>query len=208
MPGFEPETLWNYEAGFKGAFDDRKLVVNLSVFYMEWDDIQLQADNPNTPFFDPATRNAGSAHSQGLELEGLWQPIETLSFNAGLSLLEAEFDEGFLPNGTTPLRKIPRAPEYTANLEAKYRFNMTSRLKAEMSLQTNFVGPHYLDITNISESKVDSYEIVNAQVSISDSSEKWSVSLWAQNLNDNTHLTRFFDVLGNPLVGQHLVVLN
>ena len=206
--GFEPETLWNYEAGFKGAFDDRKLVVNLSVFYMEWDDIQLQADNPNTPFFDPATRNAGSAHSQGLELEGLWQPIETLSFNAGLSLLEAEFDEGFLPNGTTPLRKIPRAPEYTANLEAKYRFNMTSRLKAEMSLQTNFVGPHYLDITNISESKVDSYEIVNAQVSISDSSEKWSVSLWAQNLNDNTHLTRFFDVLGNPLVGQHLVVLN
>jgi len=40
---YAPETLWNYEVGFKGEFLDRRLQVNSSIFYMDWKNLQTES---------------------------------------------------------------------------------------------------------------------------------------------------------------------
>jgi len=52
--GYSPDSLTNYEIGLKSEFFDHRLQVNLSAYYMEWDDVQLLFFNPtelgNTTF--------------------------------------------------------------------------------------------------------------------------------------------------------------
>ena len=104
--GYDPETVWNYEIGLKSEFMDRRVLTNVALYYMDWNDIQLTNDNPATPIFDPIILNAGKAHSTGIELEIQAAATERLMLGATLSVQEAEYDEGALPNGQ-PLRRIP-----------------------------------------------------------------------------------------------------
>jgi outer membrane receptor protein involved in Fe transport len=52
--GYAPDSLTNYEIGFKTELFDRRLQVNLSAYYMDWDNVQLVFFNPaalgNTSF--------------------------------------------------------------------------------------------------------------------------------------------------------------
>ncbi len=56
--GFGPETLWNYEAGVKAEVLDRRAVINVAAYYMDWASIQIAQDDPRTPIFDPIVLNA------------------------------------------------------------------------------------------------------------------------------------------------------
>ena len=207
--GFEPEKLWNYEVGAKAELLDRRLTMNASAFVMRWSDIQLQADNPATPFFDPATRNAGAAESRGLELEVRFRPVERLSLSVAAASVDAKFTEGFLPDGRTPLRQIPYSPQYTANLGAEYRQPLPgSTLDFEFRIEGQLTGVDYLDTSNIPQSRVDAWQELNAWLTLAEREDRWSVSLWGRNLTDDTRPTRFFNVATNPLVGQQLIALN
>ena len=52
--GYAPDSLTNYEIGFKTELFDRRLQINLSAYYMDWDNVQLVFFNPaalgNTSF--------------------------------------------------------------------------------------------------------------------------------------------------------------
>ncbi len=52
--GYAPDSLTNYEIGFKTELFDRRLLLNLSAYYMDWDNVQLVFFNPaalgNTSF--------------------------------------------------------------------------------------------------------------------------------------------------------------
>jgi len=206
--GFGPESLWNFEAGVKGQALDRRLQISASAFTMQWKDIQLQADNPNTPFFDPATRNAGAARSRGLELEIQARPIEGLLLSLAGALIDARFTEGFLPNGVTPLKEIPNSPDYTLNLNAAYRLPISSDLDIEATGELLFVGPDVLDISNVTNSEVDPYQQINASLALLGKTGDWSITLWGRNLTNQVNAERYFGLLTNPLTGQELIALN
>ncbi|HVK82383.1 MAG TPA: TonB-dependent receptor, partial [Verrucomicrobiae bacterium] len=90
---FDPETLWNYEIGLKMELFDRRLIANVALFYMDWQNIQITQDNPITPVFDPIILNGGEAHSQGIEIEVQAAPTDYLLIGANLALLDATYDE-------------------------------------------------------------------------------------------------------------------
>ncbi|HZZ87905.1 MAG TPA: TonB-dependent receptor [Caulobacteraceae bacterium] len=52
--GYAPDSLTNYEFGIKSEFLDHRVLLNLSGYYMQWDDVQLLFFNPtelgNTTF--------------------------------------------------------------------------------------------------------------------------------------------------------------
>ena len=55
----------NYEVGVKGRFNGMRY--DASVFYINWEDAQLNTATPNWGFF--AVQNSGGAHTTGLELQ-------------------------------------------------------------------------------------------------------------------------------------------
>jgi iron complex outermembrane receptor protein len=78
-PQFASDSLWSYEIGSKNTFLDHRLQINASVFYIDWSNIQQNVYLPACG--EQFTANLGKAKSEGGDVEILYKPIESLSFD-------------------------------------------------------------------------------------------------------------------------------
>ena len=65
---FEPEFVWSYEAGAKARLLDNRVFVAGSIFFMDYESLQLNVFGIDGDFL-PQVLNAGDAEISGLELE-------------------------------------------------------------------------------------------------------------------------------------------
>jgi iron complex outermembrane receptor protein len=79
--GYAPDSLDNYEIGLKSEFLDHRVQLNVSAYYMNWDNVQLLFFNPtelgNTTF----GVNGANYVIKGVELQGVVKPMEGLTLN-------------------------------------------------------------------------------------------------------------------------------
>lgn len=130
---FAEENLWNYEGGIRLAAANGRVRANLSVFYMDWEDLQVTT---NVALIDPITNvitfintttNAASATNSGFEFDIRAVPTDRLTLGAGIGYLNAEFDgfpDAIVQGQVTDLSgfDIPQAPEWTLNADGQYTF--------------------------------------------------------------------------------------
>jgi len=201
---FGPETLWNYEAGFKTEFADGRVRFNASVFYMDWDDMQLRVDDPNTPnSFDPRILNAGKAHSTGAEFELEAIVAKGLTLGGHLGLLDGQFDEGSLPDGT-PLDRLVGAADFSGAVYGEYTTPLGGNLNLFIRGDVVFTDSYWMAANQtIPEAEQDGYELLNARIMLSGADDRWHVALWGKNLTDEAYNIGVFDLLTNPFVGQY-----
>ncbi|WNO53756.1 TonB-dependent receptor [Stakelama saccharophila] len=86
--GAGSDNLTNYEIGLKGRFFDGLLTANLAAYYIDWRNIQVQA-NRQSDSIQFAT-NIGGAVSKGLEAEIVLAPARGLSLGLNGSLNDAQ----------------------------------------------------------------------------------------------------------------------
>ena len=188
---FDPEKLLNFEAGVKGLWLDGGLSADVSVFYMDRQDMQLRSsaqftDNPNDFVF--ITSNA-EGHSYGLEAALAWQLNDQWRLHGSLGLLESEVDAYGLEReqdieGEIIGRAFAHAPAYTVNLGATWA-NATGWMAR---LDVNAVDGFYYDYSH--DEKADSRVIVNLKLGKEWSN--WAVHGWVRNLFDEEYHTRGF----------------
>ncbi|GHC08719.1 TonB-dependent receptor [Thermomonas carbonis] len=101
----DSSTLANYELGLKSLFADNRVQVELAVFRIDWEDIQVIST------FDGASGlvNGGTATSQGIEFSSLFQPTANLRLGFNAAWTDAELTEDF------PTLVVPSDP-YIVNL--------------------------------------------------------------------------------------------
>lgn len=134
---FDEETLWNYELGIRTYLADRRFMVNATLFYMDWKDLQVSSFetivDPVTSAisFIDRTLNAASAESYGLELEFAAQLTEQFKIGGSVGLLNAEFDD--FPDANIVGQRVDlsgedmiRSPDVTAHLNAQYNVPLES----------------------------------------------------------------------------------
>ncbi|WND03879.1 TonB-dependent receptor [Temperatibacter marinus] len=92
---YGPDTLTNYEAGLKSQWLDDRLTLNLSVFRMEWQDIQRSVWS-NSVWWLNGNVNGGEAVSKGFEGSMWAQVTPRLTFNANLFLSDAKLKDPIL----------------------------------------------------------------------------------------------------------------
>lgn len=89
-PTFEPEKLWSYELGSKGAYLHGLLNLEASVYYNDWKDVQ-------TNFFTPAgltvTTNGGHIKGWGTDLSAVVIPTRDLRLGATLGWNDLEYKQ-------------------------------------------------------------------------------------------------------------------
>ncbi|MFQ5609629.1 MAG: TonB-dependent receptor domain-containing protein, partial [Woeseiaceae bacterium] len=116
---FEPEFVWAYETGIKSRLAGGAVILNGSVFYYDYTDLQVSKLENNAGVIT----NAADATIFGGEIELLAQPVDNWRVNAGLSLLNAEFDEFLTEDPSNPQlgtidlngNNLPRSPDFSAN---------------------------------------------------------------------------------------------
>ena len=81
---YNPDKMKNYEAGLKSKWWDGKLLVNASLFYMQWDDIQLNDSLSGIPdptggnyhYWQRGTFNGKKAEQKGIEITASIAPTD------------------------------------------------------------------------------------------------------------------------------------
>ena len=185
---YDEEETWNYETGIKTSWLDRRLMANLSAFYIDMKDKQVMEWRPDGT---RDIKNAAEAHSMGVELELQARPMRGLDLFAGFGYTEAEFDDWTateMDMMTYQLvtydyegKDLPNAPEYTYNLGVQYRHEIGFFGRVDL-LGT---GKFYGDSKNLAEQ--DSYELVNLRLGYE--REHFDIMFWCKNLFDEEYAT-------------------
>jgi iron complex outermembrane receptor protein len=114
------EQTWHIEGGVKTLWAGGRVSANAAVFYIDWDDLQLNVANPDVPaqFY---ISNVGGAVSKGVELEAGARLAPGLDLLTAIGYTHARFAAGSSSNGVNVEgNKIPNTPEYTASAGVHY----------------------------------------------------------------------------------------
>jgi len=113
------EHTWNYEGGLKTELAGRRVSTNLSVFSIDWKDLQLNLPNPSVPgqFY---IANVGRARSSGVEAEVNAKPRQEVMLFGAVGYTRARFGAGTTASGVAVGdNRVPNTPSYTATLGAE-----------------------------------------------------------------------------------------
>ncbi len=176
---YESESLWSYEAGFKGQMFDDKLFLNADIYYMDLSDMQVMTQvSPVAGYIS----NAASARSLGCELDANYALTSNFNVFASFGYNETKFDEFQDALGSYKDNYNPFAPRYTYSLGGTFRgfggFYASANLTG--------YGRMYLD--NANTLSQDAYSIVNAKIGYE--WKHFDVYVYADNLFNKNYDTR------------------
>jgi iron complex outermembrane recepter protein len=134
---FEPEYLWNLEAGVRHASEDGALSAELSVFHM-WRESQQVATSFQLDPGDPLsyvfyTDNAARGRNAGLEASLAWRPVPVLTLGATLGLLHSEYLGYRYGDRDLDGREQAHAPGYQYSLSAEWNAGRGWMARADLS---------------------------------------------------------------------------
>lgn len=200
---YNPESLWNYEAGIKLALINRTLFFNAAAFFMDYNNIVVQsfaAEANGTP--ENVYTNAGKAHVRGLDADIEWRPIESLTATAGVGLLEQRFLQyGIGANG------LPIAPDSahffdspSVTMNSTVRYDLPYHPYAGLlTVQGNwsYRSRTYFDNTFSVTSSQDPYSLFGGRLSYAFAGGHLSASLLGENLANKVYLVRTANALSS-----------
>ena len=192
---FDPETLDSYEIGVKSDWFDRNLRFNASVFYSEYNDLQLglqtcpQYGGTGAPC--GAWANAGDAEIKGIEIESLIRPFPGFLIDASYSYLEFEYT--FInpavggptrPAGIQLSYRPPYMPTRKWSVGMQYEIRLGDLGTLTPRVDASYQGDLYTNGNNLATNRIDSYTLGNARITWRDGAEKWEAAVEVTNLSD------------------------
>ncbi len=211
---YEPENALAYELGGKFSLADGAANLNVALFYVEYDDLQVS-------IFESVgfqVRNAAESTSQGVELDGAWRLTEELTIGGALAYLDSKYDSypgaacyilqraAYLaanPGATVPCtqdlsgKDTNFAPEWSGNLYADYTTSIGNGLYLSVRGEINSTAEQIVQGDNDPQDKIDARTLVNARVAIGAEDDSWEVSLLSRNLFDQHYLVTSADLVGS-----------
>ena len=156
---YDEEHTWNIEGGLKSAWAGRRVTANLSVFSIDWQDLQLNLPNIQVPgqFF---ISNVGKARSSGFELELNGRAREGVDLFAHAGYTRARFGSGTTSNGLDVSGKdVPNTPDYTAAFGTQLSRALNPAVRLYGVAEVVFYGAFKYDDANFAGQ--DAYSLAN-----------------------------------------------
>ncbi len=175
---YDKETLWNYEAGAKNRFFNRRLIVNSSIFYMDIDDMQVRI-NPIPGSYSSYVNNAAKATSKGFEIGLNGKLSDTIDLFASYGYADITFDEYKDANGDYSGNNNTYAPAYNYNIGVQYRSEQGYFARVDV----NGYGRTYFNATNTSSR--DPYRLVNMKIGYE--ADNYDIYLYGKNIFDKEY---------------------
>jgi iron complex outermembrane receptor protein len=197
---FDPETVTNYEMGFKSTLMDGRMRLNATVFYMDYKDLQVQQTNEDC--LCNITDNASDARIKGLEVEFQWAVTAELLVFASGSMLDHEYKD-FLENSGVDSsgNKLQRTPDNQFAVGFDWSFG-SGKMQDAFLFNMNYYWQDELYWQPANLNTEDSYGLWNARLSYSPPNSSWSLSAWLKNGSDKLYRTNIIPFFGEE-VGQY-----
>ena len=180
---YTPEYLWNLESGLKSVLAASRLETQLSLFYMQRRDEQVQTSfqlDPTDPLtFVFYTDNAAQGRNYGLEASARWLATDSLSLDVSLGLLRSYYLDYTFGDRNLDGREQTNAPSYQYSVGATWRNALGFMARAAVMGR----DAYYYSASNDERARVAT--LVNVKVGYE--GERWSVYLWGQNVFDESY---------------------
>jgi iron complex outermembrane receptor protein len=161
---YDEEHTWNVEGGLKSAWAGRRVTTNLSVFSIDWQDLQLNLPNAQVPgqFY---IANVGKARSSGVEFELNGRAREGVDLFAHAGYTRARFGEGTTSSGFDVSGKdIPNTPDYTLTFGTQLSRAINPAIRVYGRAEVVFYGAFKYDDTNFAGQ--DAYSLANFRAGV------------------------------------------
>lgn len=206
LPDYEPEFAETLEIGLKSILLSDTLSLNVSLFFTNYEDMQVLTRSGNAPILT----NAGESEIKGLEIEWRYSPMSDLLINGGLGLIDARYkklssailDKDRLSGGIGTIGlndQLVHTPRRSLHIGIAKTFPteigiITPRLDYTYQSKT------YFDAANTEEIAQPGYSVTNASVQLATRSNKYLFSLAIKNITNKRYLltgnSSFYDVSG------------
>ncbi|MCZ4340303.1 TonB-dependent receptor [Sphingomonadaceae bacterium G21617-S1] len=195
---FDPETARSYELGSKNDFFDRRLRVNIAAFYNKFSDLQRTTTVPSVlpPFFVTTPRNIASAVTQGVEVEMLARPVDSLTLRGNLGYLDAHYTSFFAnltsvaANGPSDNRnlKFPNTSKWSAAVGATYEIKLADA--GRLILVTDYAYRSRFNFTDLNYAFANQkgYGLLSASITWRDVADRLSLTVYGKNLTNKAYL--------------------
>ena len=206
-PPFDSEFLMAYEAGVNATFADNRVEVNLTGFYSDYTDMQVQRIVSIGSVID----NAGEASGGGAELEMRALLSETVSLNIGISVADMKFDSFLSADPVEPAAGIkelggndlPRVAPFTGSGSLNLAQPLGNGGTLNASFEVQHQGRIYFDQFNREINSQKAFTVINARVGYDSPDDVWYVAAYGKNLTDKKYTESRFEIaeLGGTVFG-------
>ena len=206
---YRPETITAYTIGTKNRFFDNKLQLNLEGFIWKYKDQQvLRTGVDLSNSIAQFTQNIGSSTIKGFEVDGKLLVTPTTLVGADVQYLDAQQkDFTYLaPAGTPPTTGCPvtvgtgpapylvncsgfpsyNSPKWTLNLSGQQTVNVGD-YKLVLTADTQYRSSRYVGFQYVAQQLVKPTWTTNAQVQFGPQDERWSISGFIRNIENDRY---------------------
>lgn len=181
---FGKENSWSYEMGFKSEWLEGRLQANAALFYMHWDELQL-----NSPFLAVPGRfyvdNVGAAASKGAELELKYRPLAGWDLFGSIGYTEAKFLSGSVSDGANVGgNRLPYTPKFTGNAGMQLSWAIGEKATLYARAEVTVYGDFNYDAS--SREAQDTHSLANFRAGVR--GKRWFAEGWVKNAFDTEYV--------------------
>jgi outer membrane receptor protein involved in Fe transport len=136
---FKPDTLTNYEIGFKSDILGRKLTLDVAAFRMDWNKIQVRV--PVGIF--SGIGNGGKARSQGVEASLELRPVAGLTLGVNGTYTDAKLTQDAATINGVDGARLPYIPKWSGSLSGNYAFAVANNAVGSVGAGLRYQGSRY-----------------------------------------------------------------
>jgi outer membrane receptor protein involved in Fe transport len=208
---YDPDKLNNYELGIKSEWLDNSLQINASVFYLDWEDIQLVIGSAGEGlWWLSGQANGGGGENKGFEVDFDWRATDNLRISGSAYMGDPVYTHDYITlegeQEVTAGTSMPDSAKEKYWLSADYTF--PDVLGGDMWLRADayYQGPMHSSLFRAETSNpnspeydgtsydVDSFTKYNFQAGYE--RENWALTLFVKNLTNERANTFTFNGTG------------
>ncbi len=156
---YDEETTWNYGGGLKTLFANGRVALNSALFFIDWNDLQLNVPNLQVPG-QIYIANVGGATSTGVEFDLTARAAPGVDVFGMFGYTNAKFSSGSTSVGLDVSdNDIPNTPDYTASFGVQFGHSLNSATSAYGRADVVLSGAFKYDDAN--SQGQDAYSLVN-----------------------------------------------
>ena len=177
---FQSDSIIDYEGGVKADLFDRRVSVDLTAFYIDWNNIQLLADVDGFG----VNSNGKTARSEGLEGDITYVPLDglTLSANGAYTQANLTADTPAILGGKDG-DLLPYAPQWSGSLNGDYERPIFGDVNGFVGASVTVTGRRKSDFNaTIGQLTLPAYASVDLRAGIE--YRKYRLEAYVKNLND------------------------
>lgn len=223
---FEEEENWTYEAGVKSWLFDRRLMLNASVYKVDWTNLQISTFSSNPLVTQAIITNVGGMKTNGFEVQTEFKATDIISVGGSVTYSDPKYGDGAYdpayslqcgnPSTVCELVAVPgrglqasiagNRPARSVKLQYNLHASADVPVSADWSLSgrvdVNYVGPTYTNSLNVTS--FGERTLTNLRLSLD--SEDYSIAAWVTNLTDEKYNANVLQQPRNYSIGTQRIM--